>query len=558
MKITRKNASVLSLLLATCLGITACSSGNNAAAPQEGSAGNAPVEKKASEQVLNLYQTTDLPTMNTLGSYTSVSSETFNNVLEGLLRFDNDGKLIPAAAEKYEVSEDQKTYTFHIRQGAKWSNGTPVTSHDFDFAWKRAHAQATLSSMVYVFAPIKNSTAILDEKSPLYNKPEELGVKTPDDNTLIVELDQPTPYFLNLMPTTSFKPQNKEYVESQGEKYAMEAANLITNGPFLFTSWEHEVGWKLAKNPEYWDAANVKLEKINFKVVKDTATAVNLYDTGELDKVELTSEFVDQYKSSPEYSTYLTPSMTFMRLNEKNKFLANANIRRALDMGWDKSGVEAILNNGAIGATYLVPKEYYTTPDGSDFRAKYAGFNTQGPEAAKAAWETGLKELGETAVALEILVADTETNKTISQYLKNQWEKNLPGLTLSINLQPSKQRTNLEKTLKYDMTVGSWSPDFLDPTTYLAMFTIGHSYNRSNYASEKYDGLLKAAAAELDPQKRIETLQEAERVLIEEDAAILPIYQAGKARLTKEYFKNFFPSTKGNSPAYQWSYVEGK
>ncbi|KAB2334660.1 peptide ABC transporter substrate-binding protein [Cytobacillus depressus] len=560
MKIKSTLMLVLMLLLSSFL--TGCYGGENKKTATEGTPNQSEggAVETASEQVLNLVEGGEVPTLDTLGLFDALSSRTMNNIFEGLYRLDESHAPIEGMAENHEVSEDGKVYTFHIRSDAKWSNGTPVTAKDFEFAWKKAINPETLSTYSYLFNDIKNAAAIQDSESELFGKVDELGVKVVDDNTLQVELDHPVPYFLSLITYPVFFPQNKEFVESQGDQYALEVENLLYNGPFVLDSWEHEVGWVYKKNPTYWDAGAVKLETINVKVVKEAATRVNLYDTGKIDLTEITSEFIDQYASTPDYNTLLKPEVFFIRMNQQNKYLANVNIRKAIDMGWDKkAATESLLNNGSVPAYYLVPKEFAFDGSGKDFRTKYAGFNEEGIEKAKEYWEKGLEELGVDSIELEFLSYDSEERKRVSEYFKNQLETNLPGLTIKINQQPNKQKLALESSQQYDLTYSGWGPDFQDPITFMDLYLSEGPYNWSSYANEKFDSLITEAKTNpTDINKRWESMLEAEKILIEEDAAISPMYQSGLAQLKKPYVKGYVAHPFGVFASYKWTYIEGE
>ncbi|WP_042353767.1 peptide ABC transporter substrate-binding protein [Bacillus rubiinfantis] len=538
--------------------LSGCYGGEGKKTSTEGKSEGA-AEKKI-EQVLNLAEGGEIPTLNTLGLFDALSSRTMNNIFEGLYRLDEKSKPIPGMAEKYDVSEDGKVYTFHIRNNAKWSNGTAVTARDFEFAWKRALHPDTISPYGYLFNDIKNAAAIQDKDNDLYGKVDELGIKAVDDHTFQVELDHAIPYFVSLITYPVFFPQNKEFVESQGDKFALEADNLIYNGPFILDSWEHEAGWVYKKNSSYWDATTVKLEKINVKVVKEIATKVNLYEAGQIDLTEISSEYVDQFKNSSDYSTLLKPEVFFIRMNQENKFLANVNIRKAIDMGWDKNAAaESLLNNGSVPAYYLVPREFGFDEDGKDFRSKYPGFNEEGIEKAKEYWEKGLKELGVKGMELEFLSYDSEDRKKVSEYFKNQLEKNLPGMKIKINQQPNKQKLELESNQHYDLTYSGWGPDFQDPITFIDLYLSGGPNNWSSYSNKEFDRLVKAAKNDPSNLKvRWGNMQEAERILIEEDAAISPMYQSGLAQLQKPYVKGYVYHPFGVFASYKWTSIEGK
>ncbi|WP_324729254.1 peptide ABC transporter substrate-binding protein [Lysinibacillus fusiformis] len=503
-------------------------------------------------QELHLVATGDLTTMSSLGSVDALAVTAMNSVFEGLYRIGPENTPIPGMAESHEVSEDGTVYTFKIRKDAVWSNGTPVTAHDFEYAWKRAINPETQAIYSYLMLDIKNAANVQTEEDPLYGKVEEIGIKAINDETLEVQLNAPIPYFISLTTYAPFFPLNKEFTESQGDQYALEAENMIYNGPFMMESWQHGQGWTFVKNESYWDKDTVKLTKITQKIVKDTATAVNLYEAGEIDTAELSSEYVAQYKDSPEYSTFLKPNTYFIRMNHENKYLSNLNIRKAIDMAWDKQGfADVILQDGSIPAYYLVPQGLSTDDKGNDFRDGNGDMNKTNIELAKETWATGLKELGVDQVKLEFLTYDRAESKKAAEFIKNQLETNLEGLELTINMQPNKQKLALEGAVDFDLDYGGWGPDYQDPMTYIELFESTAYYNQSNYKNEKVDALIKQAKTTSNVTERWELMQQAEKLMME-DVAFAPTFQKGLSRLTKPYVKNLYEHPFSADISYKW------
>ncbi|MGE7696157.1 peptide ABC transporter substrate-binding protein [Lysinibacillus sp. NPDC094177] len=507
---------------------------------------------KAVGQELHLVAGGDLATMSSLGSVDALAVTAMNSVFEGLYRIGPENTPVPGMAESYEASEDGTVYTFKLRQDAMWSNGTPVTAHDFEYAWKRAINPKTQAIYSYLMLDIKNAASVQKEGDPLYGKVDEIGIKALNDHTLEVQLNAPIPYFLSLTTYAPFFPLNKEFTEAQGDQYALEAANMIYNGPFVMESWQHGQGWTFVKNGEYWDKNSVKLTKITQKIVKDTATAVNLYEAGEIDTAELSSEYVAQYKDSPEYSTFLKPNTYFIRMNHENKVLSNKNIRKAIDMAWDKQGfADVILQDGSIPAYYLVPLGLSTDEKGVDFREGNGDMNKTNVELAKEAWATGLKELGVDKVKLEFLTYDRAESKKAAEFIKNQLETNLEGLELTINMQPNKQKLALEGAVDYDLDYGGWGPDYQDPMTYIELFESTAYYNQSHYKNEKVDALIKKAKTTSDVSERWLLMQQAEKIMMD-DFAFAPTFQKGISRLTKPYVKNLYEHPFSADISYKW------
>lgn len=512
------------------------------------------------QQVLTLTETSSIPGMDTTQVSDTVSFTAMNNVFEGLYRLDGDNNPIEGMASSYEVSEDGLVFTFKLREDATWSNGTPVTANDFVYAWRKALHPDTLSEYAYIMNDIKNAAAIQDDESELYGQVNELGVVAVDEHTLEVTLENAVPYFVSLTAFPTFFPQNEEFVTEQGENYAQEVDNLIYNGPFVLSKWQHEQGWTYTKNPDYWDADTVKLETIDVKVMRDNAAVTRLYTTGEVDRALLTAEYVDQYKDHEDYGTIQEPTVFFIRLNQGNEFIANENIRKAIANGFDKEGItNVILNNGSVPANYFMPEGFVTGPNGEDFREGQPEYHTEGIEAARAYFEKGLEELGRDSISIELLNYDSENSKIIGEYLKNQLETNLGNITVTIKPQPFGQKLELESAQNYDISFSGWGPDYADPMTYMDMFVTDGGYNNQSYSNPEYDRLINEAKTDLtDLQARWEKLQEAERILLEDDAAIAPMYQRGQAFLQGSHVKEFYVHPFGPDKTFKWTYIEGK
>lgn len=543
---------LLGLMLVILVGCYGKPTSGNTAKSNESDNATADWDDNIATQELHLVATGDLTTMSSLGSVDALAVTAMNSVFEGLYRIGPENTPIPGMAESHEVSEDGTVYTFKIRKDAVWSNGSPVTAYDFEYAWKRAINPETQAIYSYLMLDIKNAANVQTEEDPLYGKVEEIGIKALNDDTLEVQLNAPIPYFISLTTYAPFFPLNKEFTESQGDQYALEADNMIYNGPFMMESWQHGQGWTFVKNESYWDKDTVKLTKITQKIVKDTATAVNLYEAGEIDTAELSSEYVAQYKDSPEYSTFLKPNTYFIRMNHENKYLSNLNIRKAIDMAWDKQGfADVILQDGSIPAYYLVPQGLSTDDKGNDFRDGNGDMNKTDIELAKEAWATGLKELGVDQVKLEFLTYDRAESKKAAEFIKNQLETNLEGLELTINMQPNKQKLALEGAVDFDLDYGGWGPDYQDPMTYIELFESTAYYNQSNYKNEKVDAFIKQAKTTSDVTERWELMQQAEKLMME-DVVFAPTFQKGLSRLTKPYVKNLYEHPFSADISYKW------
>ncbi|XLP20131.1 peptide ABC transporter substrate-binding protein [Bacillus toyonensis] len=558
----KKLTAVVVPVLTMSVALTACS--GSGGEKKTITTSNSGEEKKsdikyAAKQVLNRTENQEIPTMDTSKSTDTLGAQILGNTMEGLYRLDKDNKPIPAAAESSTKSEDGKKYTFKLRKDAKWSNGESVTAKDFVYGWQRLLDKNTAAEYAFIAYYIKNAEAINKGEKPA----TELGAKAVDDYTLEVELEKPVPYFLNLLAFPSYYPLNEKFVKEKGDKYGLEADTTVYNGPFVMSSWKHEQGWQLKKNDKYWDKKTVKLEEINYSVVKEVATKVNLYDTGSIDFTLLSGEFVDKYKSNKdEYGEYSEASTFFLRLNQKRNGqdtpLKSKKLREAIALSVDKKGLaNVILNNGSKATDQLVPKGLATGPDGKDYQDTFKNGLKYDPKKGAAAWEAAKKELGKDQVTIELLSYDDGTAKKIADYVKDQIEKNLKGVTINTKIQPFKQKLKLETAQDYEISYAGWSPDYADPMTFIDMFESKSPYNQMSYSNPKYDEMVGKAGNELmgDAKKRWETLGKAEKLFLEEDAGLVPLYQTGRSYVMKPNVKGIVKHNISPEYSFKWAYV---
>ncbi|MDT3497452.1 peptide ABC transporter substrate-binding protein [Bacillus toyonensis] len=558
----KKLTAVVVPVLTMSVALTACS--GSGGEKKTTTTSNSGEEKKsdikyAAKQVLNRTENQEIPTMDTSKSTDTLGAQILRNTMEGLYRLDTDNTPIPAAAESSTKSEDGKKYTFKLRKDAKWSNGESVTAKDFVYGWQRLLDKNTAAEYAFIAYYIKNAEAINKGEKPA----TELGAKAVDDYTLEVELEKPVPYFLNLLAFPSYYPLNEKFVKEKGDKYGLEADTTVYNGPFVMSSWKHEQGWQLKKNDKYWDKKTVKLEEINYSVVKEVATKVNLYDTGSIDFTLLSGEFVDKYKSNKdEYGEYSEASTFFLRLNQKRNGqdtpLKSKKLREAIALSVDKKGLaNVILNNGSKATDQLVPKGLATGPDGKDYQDTFKNGLKYDPKKGAAAWEAAKKELGKDQVTIELLSYDDGTAKKIADYVKDQIEKNLKGVTINTKIQPFKQKLKLETAQDYEISYAGWSPDYADPMTFIDMFESKSPYNQMSYSNPKYDEMVGKAGNELmgDAKKRWETLGKAEKLFLEEDAGLVPLYQTGRSYVMKPNVKGIVKHNISPEYSFKWAYV---
>ncbi|PFD97546.1 peptide ABC transporter substrate-binding protein [Bacillus cereus] len=510
-------------------------------------------DKAPDKQILNLATGTEIRTMDTARATDTDSGQAMRNVFEGLYNLGEGNKPVPGVAKSHEVSPDKTKYTFHLRN-SKWSNGTPVTANDFVFAWQRAVDPATASEYAFLFFDIKNAKKINSKELPA----DQLGVKAINDHIFEVELERPVPYFISLTAFPTFLPINEEFFKSQGNKYALEDNKLIYNGAFTLSDWKHEQSFKFKKNTNYWDKNNVKLEEINFNIVKDHSTAVNLYESKQIDRLTLTSDLVDKYRKDSNFKERPDVGVQFVRMNQKNKTLQNINVRQAIDKSIDKKAfVNILLNDGSLPAYSLVPKNFAKGPNGKDFREENGNLTKENTKDAQKSWKQAKQELGSDKISIELLTSDNDLSKKTGEYLKEQLEKNLEGLTVSIKHQPRKQQVTLLLQGNYDIAIDGWSPDFADPITFLELFTTDNPYNLDHYSNKEFDDLIQKVKTDLagDEKARWEALKQAEKILFK-DAVVSPLYQNGTTYLERSYVKGVVEVDFAGPLNFKWANIE--
>jgi oligopeptide transport system substrate-binding protein len=532
---------VLTLLLATSLLLTACgvSGGGN---------GQLGMDDK---QVLDMTLEAEPPNLDSVNATDVVSVTVLNNVMEGLYRMDKDNRPEPAIASSVDVSKDKMTYIFHLRD-ANWSDGKPVRAQDFEFAWKRGLAPETKSEYAFIFFPILNAEEYNQGKATA----DQVGVKALDDKTLKVRLKQPIPYFLNLTAFPTYLPQREDIVKKYGKAYATDPDKMVYDGPFNIHDWQHEQSMQYTKSDTYWDRSAVNLEKVNLKIVKDTSTAVNLYNSKQTDVAKLDSAFADAFKQSPEFMPVQVARTEYVQFNTDNPFLANEKIRKAISYAIDRDSlVKDVLKDGSEPAYALVPPSIIGS-DNKPFRDKAPDQHQFNPLEAKKLLKEGMEEQGITEKPTLTLLTFDDERKKVAVFIQEQLRNNL-GIEVRIDPQPYKQKLDRESNGDFDITYAGWTSDFNDPISFLDLFTSSSPFNRGNWQNPNFDQLVSKSKNNVDYDARNKELVKAESILVEK-APIAPVIYVGKAFLQKRYVKDLYRHPVGPEYSLKWTYVSGK
>ncbi|RNB81305.1 peptide ABC transporter substrate-binding protein [Brevibacillus fluminis] len=548
-----KHASKAFVILALAAGtaLTGCSTGEQAkpaeppAAPQQPSV---PAEQASGQKVLHMNLHSEPPTMDP-GLAEDVPSMAMSMAtFDGLTRVSKDtGKPELSAAESYTVSDDKLTYTFKIRE-AEWSNGDPVTAHDFEFAWKRALDPKTASNYAAILFYIKNG-----EK---FNRGEvgadQVGVKALDDKTLEVKLEKPTPYFLELTAITTYFPID-EKVASANPKWANTPQTHVGNGPFKLDTWDQKKEIVFVKNDKYWDKEKVKLDKIDFSRVEDENTELSMFDQGDLDWAgaplsTLPSDAVQSLRDTGKLVVQPVAGIYMYEFNTSQPPFNNANIRKALSYAIDrKLIIDNITQTSQPQALGFVPSTMTLKPDGY--------FKDNDVETAKKLLAEGMKELGISKLPDITLSFNTyEVHKKIAEAIQDQWKKNL-GVT--VKLESKEWKVYIEELHQGKYQIGRMGllADFNDPVTFLEKLKEKDSpMNSTLWENPRYKELLDKAAYESDSEKRKQILVDAENLLMDE-MPIMPIYFDTQAWVKADKVQNVFVDGIGNID-FKWATVQ--
>ncbi|AEF16782.1 ABC-type transporter, periplasmic subunit [Thermoanaerobacterium xylanolyticum LX-11] len=556
----RKNwlALLLTLVLALSALLAGCSANSNSSSQSKNNSSSGTQTAKADEQVLTLNLRADPPNLNPFTTTDVASFDVLNDVLEGLTRYDKNGQLKPGSglAKSWDISSDGLTYTFHLKDGIKWSDGNPITAYDFEYSWKKVLDPKTASQYAYQFYYIQGA----EEYNSGKGSADQVGIKALDDKTLQVKLKAPAPQFLGLTAFGTYLPQEKSFVEKVGvDKLGSSPDTLVYSGPFVLKQWNHDQNLVLEKNPDYWDKDSVKLQKVTLLIIKDANTQAQNYDNGTLDQMRVPSDLMDKYKNTKEFSIKPVATNWYIQFNDKKGVFKNVNIRKAFTLAIDrKAFTEQVLKDGSIPAESIVPPgvpgyngEDFSKQDGSPF------FKDNDVQAAKDYLKKGLEELGlKELPTITFTADDTSAAKKDAEALQQMWNQNL-GVNVQIKNEAFKIRIDDMNKGNYDMVLAGWGADYNDPMTFLDMWETNNGNNTAFYSNPEYDKLIDDAKSTPDLKKRNDDMIQAEKIAMN-DMAIGPLYFQAYALATKSYVKDLVVPTFGTEWELKWTYIEGK
>lgn len=518
-------------LIATGFLLAAC--GGTKEAAEKVDSGNL-----AAEQKISISSPAPISTLDTTQTTDKNTFTMAQHLFEGLYRFDDDSATVPALAKDVKISDDGRKYHFTLREGIKWSNGEPITAQDFVYSWKKLVTPATIGPNAYLLDSVKNSFEIRNGEKSV----DELGISAPNDKEFIVELKQAQPSFLAVVSIAWLAPQNQKFVEAQGKDYALDSEHLLYSGPFMLANWDATSDtWTLKKNPEYYDADQVKLEEVAVSTIKEDNTGINLYQANELDLVRINGQYVQQYQDDPGYVSHPDVANYFLDFNKKEGTpLANVHLRKAIGQAIDKEALtQSVLNDGSKPLNGLIPSKLYANPEtDEDFRAYSGEYLKNDIKKAQAEWTKAQADVGK-KVKLSLLAADTDQGKRIAEYVQSQLQENLPGLEITISSQPSNNVNQSRREKNYELSLSGWIAGSSELDSYFNLYAGESSYNYGNYHNAKYDQLVEDARTinANNPEKQFAEYKEAEDILLNQDAAQVPLYQSASNYLINPKLK---------------------
>jgi oligopeptide transport system substrate-binding protein len=466
------------------------------------------------------------------------------SLIEGLVAasIDDQAKVVPGMADRWEHNGDASVWTFHIGSDRKWSNGDPVTAQDFIFSYKRmltASFGAEYSENLFL---LRGAEDYYNGKITDFG---QVGVKALDDRTLRIELVGPTPYLLSLVQHDAWLPVNPRTIlkfgniDTRDSKWTR-SENYVGNGPFMMKSWHPNDVIEVVRNPLYWDAANVKLNGINFYSIENVDTQERAFQAGQLHKTDqVPSDKMPYYRHEHPEILRIDPydGVYFYRVNVARKPLDNPKVRLALNLAIDR---EAIVKN--ILRQNQTPATGFTPPGMGDYQPlDKIGYDPV--RARQLLAEAGYPD-GKGFPPFTIHFNTYEEHRTIAEAIQQMWKEEL-NINVTLENQEWKVYLDTQNHKNYDISRSGWIGDYMDPITFLSMWTTGNGNNNTNWGSPKFDALIEEAARTGDPAKRLEILHNAEDLFLTELPIIL-VYWYTNPYLLQPSVENWYPLALGN------------
>jgi len=479
--------------------------------------------KKAPDNRIRMRLPTEPPSLDWALATDNVSKEIIFTIQQGLLTHDADTNPVPALAESWDVTDNGSTYTFKIRADAKWSDGRDLVAQDFVDAWERVLNPKTASEYAYFLFDLKNAQ---DYQSGKITDFSQVGAKATDAKTLVVNLKGPTAYWLHIPTFWISFPIRKDIVEKHGDRWT-DPANIVSSGPYRLKEWKRDSRILLELNPLHYDKTQGRIPEVEFRIVKDDSVAVSLFETGDLDIVRnLPPSQLRSLATKPEFRSSPYLRLTYFGFNIKDPTVADPKVRKALAMAVDRSEIEKLLHPMAKASAVWIPVDLA----GSDSER---GIKSD-PEAAKKLWA----EIKNPPKELEIQFDQNETYKLVAENLQNQWSRVL-GVSVKLSSQEWKVYLKQLSTKAPSIYRLGWGADYPDPATFMDLFTCASGNNFTGFCNSAYDRAIQQAGVSNDMAARTQLYSGAQKLLLEQEVAILPLFQEQSLHLVSQRVANF-------------------
>ena len=498
---------------------TTAASDNNQTTAESTEAGSTTGEKILKVQVGPDPETVD-PALNSAVDGGNMILHAF----EGLLTLDENGQLKEGQAESWETSEDGLTWTFHLRDGLKWSDGTDLTAEDFVYSWQRVcDPNVTAPYAETVLGMVKGyDEAVAGDIT-------KLDVQAPDEKTVVVNLAHPCSYFGELAAFATLNPVQKATVEANGDAWATSADTYISNGPFMMTEWVPGSHITFSKNPNYWNAEAIKLDKLEFELIEDSNAAYSAYTSGEVDMIkDVPTEEIPSLQGNEEFHVDPIIGTYYVSLNLQKEYFQDARVRKALSLAIDRNYVANTLMQGTYSPASAIVGPGWLDTDGSSFAENANGgtpyidndnFDANLEEAKKLLEEAGYPN-GEGFPQIEYTTNDAGYHKVVAEYLQQAWAA--IGIDLKVNIVEWASFTPMRRNGEFDVARNGWVGDYTDPSNILELFCTTNGNNDGKYTNADFDAAIEDSRVTTDATTRSTDLHKAEDLLME-DAGCIPI-----------------------------------
>ena len=467
------------------------------------------------------------------------------NCFEGLVTYDEKGEVVPGNAESWESNDDLTQFTFHLRDGLKWSDGSDLTAEDYVYSALRVLTPSTTAEYLNMISDyVVNGKEYYDGTVSA----EEVGVKALDDKTIQYTLKAPCPYFVDLVSMQVYFPVQKATIEANGDKWTASAEAYVSNGPFKVTQINMGESYVLEKNDNYWDAENVTLEKLTYRYILDLSTALTAFENNEVDGVRMVSSG-DIARLKAEKAALNTAPIygtLYYNFNCEKAPYNNPLVRKALNLAIDR---DAIINNvaqlDAVPAfSFYAPGYVVDGKDLTDGRSDFGLSSTANPEEAKKALaEAGYPD-GEGFPTIQLSFYSDDNVKKIAEAVKEMWEQNL-GIKVEVSSADWAVFYSDVQAGNYEVAAMGWGADYINPMSFLPLMYTDDITNNANYSNPEYDAIVDQIKVEKDPEKFGELVKQADEI-VSSEYGVLPLYYKAENYLLKDNIKGVYMTSSSN------------